>query len=131
MKMTYMPVELTNHKDVNLGYAWQKFKACLVAVKTHNMLWETGKLRDVFDWKPTHADIISIFKGKSQWHLTYSKAFPKLSGYPTMMSQLEDSDDKLSDIELWGKFFFFFFASSICNAGRGGSPRAEGTSMSS
>ncbi|KAF8225623.1 hypothetical protein L208DRAFT_1305591, partial [Tricholoma matsutake] len=51
---------------------------------------------------PTQADIISIFKGKSQWHLMYSKAFPKLSGYPTMVSWLEDSDDKLSDIALWG-----------------------------
>ncbi|KAF8226356.1 hypothetical protein L208DRAFT_1214961, partial [Tricholoma matsutake] len=51
---------------------------------------------------PTQADIISIFKGKSQWHLTYSKAFPKLSGYPRMVSWLEDSDDKLSDIVLWG-----------------------------
>ncbi|KAF8238000.1 hypothetical protein L208DRAFT_1244693 [Tricholoma matsutake] len=66
------------------------------------MLWETGKLKEVFDRKPTHADIISIFKGKLQWHLMYSKAFPKLSGYPMMVSWLEDSDDKLSDIELWG-----------------------------
>ena len=97
-----IPLELTNHSDANLGYAWQKYKACLMAVKTCNMLWDTGKLRAVFDRKPTQADIVSIFKGKTQWHLTYSKAFPKLSGYPTMVSWLEDSDDKLSDIELWG-----------------------------
>jgi len=97
-----IPVELTDHRDINLGYAWQKYKACLAATKTCNVLWESGKLRDVFDRKPTQADIISIFKGKSQWHLTYKKAFPKVSGYPTMVAWLEDSEDKLSDIELWG-----------------------------
>jgi len=97
-----IPVELADHKDINLGFAWQKYKACLAAVKTCNLLWESGKLREVFDRKPTQADIIGLFKGKSQWHLTYSKAFPKLSGYPTMVSWLEDSQDKLSDIELWG-----------------------------
>ena len=32
-----IPVELTNHVDVNLGYAWQKYKAYLAAVKTCNM----------------------------------------------------------------------------------------------
>ena len=58
-------------------------------------------MRGVFDQKPTKSDIISVFKGKSQWYLTYSKAFPRLSGYPTMVSWLENSDDKLSDIKLW------------------------------
>ena len=59
-------------------------------------------MREVFDRKPTQADIISVFKGKTQWHLTYAKTFPKLSGYPEMVSWLEDSDEKLSDLELWG-----------------------------
>ena len=97
-----IPVELTDHKDVNLGHAWQKYKACLAAIKNCDSLWESQKLRGVFDQKPTKSDIISVFKGKSQWHLTYSKAFPRLSGYPTMVSWLENSDKKLSDVELWG-----------------------------
>ena len=66
-----------------------------------NTLWEDNRLRDVFDRKPTQADVISVFKGKTQWHLTYAKAFPKLSSYPEMASWLEDSDQKLSDLELW------------------------------
>ena len=97
-----IPVELADHKEVNLCYAWQKYKAYSAAVKTCNMLWDSGKLREAFDQKPMQVDLISIFKGKSQWHLMYTKAFPKLSGPPTMVSWLEDSDDKLSDIELWG-----------------------------
>jgi len=95
-------MELTDHKDINLGYAWQKYNACTKAIATCESLWKAGKLKTVFDWKPTQADIISIFKGKSQWHLTYNKAFPKLSSHPTMVSWLEDRADKLSDVELWG-----------------------------
>lgn len=97
-----IPVELTDHNDLNLGYAWQKYKACLKAIETCNSLWQSKQLREVFDRKPTQADIISVFKGKTQWHLTYAKAFPKLAEYPVMVSWLEDSDDKLSDFELWG-----------------------------
>ena len=42
-------VELTDHKDINLGHAWQKYKACLVAIKKCDLLWESQKLRGVFD----------------------------------------------------------------------------------
>jgi hypothetical protein len=97
-----IPLELTDHRDLDLGYAWKKYKACLVAITACNVLWDGNKLREIFDRKPTQADIISVFKGKTQWHLTYAKAFPKLSGYPEMVSWLEDSDEKLSDLELWG-----------------------------
>ena len=34
--------------------------------------------------------------------MTYGKAFLKLADYPAIMSWLENSDDKLSDLELWG-----------------------------
>ena len=97
-----IPVKLTDHNDINLGYAWQKYKACLKAIETCNSLWQSKQLREVFDRKPTQADIIGVFKGKTQWHLTYAKAFPKLAKYSAMVSWLEDSDDKLSDFELWG-----------------------------
>jgi hypothetical protein len=33
-----IPVELANHTDVNLGFAWQKYKACLAAYKACNTL---------------------------------------------------------------------------------------------
>ena len=97
-----IPIELTDHTDPNLGYAWQKYHACTEAVKACNLLWDQGKLKRVFDRKPTQADIISVFKGKSQYHLRYKKAFTKVSKYPTMVAWLEDRDDKLSDVELWG-----------------------------
>jgi len=97
-----IPLELTDHKDPNLGYAWQKYKACLTAIKTCSTKWDNGTLRNTFDKKPTQADIIGVFKGKTQWHLTYSKAFPKVSNYPAMVSWLEDQSDKPSDLELWG-----------------------------
>ena len=97
-----IPVELTDHSNINLAYAWKKYKACLKATSTCNSLWGSRELRQVFGRKPTQADIISIFGGKTQWHLTYGKTFPKLADYPAMVSWLENSDDKLSDLELWG-----------------------------
>lgn len=97
-----IPAELSDHKDISLGCAWKKYNAFLVASKTCNTLWDSKQLHGVFDRKPTQADIISVFKGKSQWHMTYQKAFPKVSGYPAMVSWLEEDDDKLSDVELWG-----------------------------
>jgi len=98
----HIPVELADHKDINLGFAWQKYKACQAAIKACNTLWNAGQLGGVFDRKPTQSDIISIFKGKTQWHLTYMKVFPKVSNYSAMVSWLEDQDDKLSDVEIWG-----------------------------
>jgi len=99
-----IPLELTDHTDKNLGFAWQKYKACEAAIKTCDSLWQSGKLKEVFDKKPSQSDIVSIFKGKSQYHLTYKKAFPKVSQYTEMVSWLEDASDKLSDLELWGVF---------------------------
>ena len=74
----------------------------MTAIKTCSTKWDNGTLKKTFDKKPTQADIIGVFKGKTQWHLTYSKAFPKVSNYPAMVSWLEDQSDKPSDLELWG-----------------------------
>src|SRR5882762_3672559 len=90
-----IPLELTDHTDKNLGFAWQKYKACEAAIKTCDSLWQSGKLKEVFDKKPSQSDIVSIFKGKSQYHLTYKKAFLKISQYTEMVSWLEDASDKL------------------------------------
>jgi len=43
-----IPVELTDHRDINLGYAWQKYKACLAATKTCNVLWGEWKVERCF-----------------------------------------------------------------------------------
>jgi hypothetical protein len=128
-----IPLELTDHKDPNLGYAWQKYKACLAAVKTCNTLWDSGKLKGVFDKKPTQADIVGVFKGKTQWHLTYSKAFPRVSNFPQMVSWLEDQSDKLSDLELWGVaksgYTFSDLMEWLKNGGEGiGGPESDGES---
>jgi phage terminase large subunit-like protein len=91
-------------------------------------------LKGVFDRKPTQADIISIFKEKSQWHLTYSKIFPKVHAYPLMMSWLEeDQSDKVSDVKLWGvlkpDYTFSDLAEWLANRGEG--LNTTGTEMDS
>ena len=96
IKALHIPVELADHKDINLGFAWQNYKAYQAAIKACNTLWNAGQLGGVFDKKPTQSHIISIFKGKTQWQLTCMKVFPKVSNYSAMVSWLEDQDDKLS-----------------------------------
>ena len=44
-----IPVELTDHRDIDLAYAWKKYKACLKAISTCNLLWGSEELRHVFD----------------------------------------------------------------------------------
>jgi hypothetical protein len=46
--------------------------------------------------------LLEFFKGKTQWHASYAKAFPKLANYPKMVAWLEDHKEKKSDKDLWG-----------------------------
>src|SRR5882762_6738095 len=47
-----IPLELTDHTDKNLVFAWQVYKACEAAIKTCDSLWQSGKLKEVFDKTP-------------------------------------------------------------------------------
>jgi len=55
--------------------------------------------------------------------LTYSKAFPKVSNYPAMVSWLEDQSDKPSDLELWevvkAAYTFSDLMQWLSNGGKG------------
>ena len=44
-----IPVELTDHSNIKLAYAWKKYKACLKATSICNSLWGSKELRQVFD----------------------------------------------------------------------------------
>ena len=33
-----IPHELTDHRDIDLGYTWKKYKACLMAIAACNVL---------------------------------------------------------------------------------------------
>jgi hypothetical protein len=97
-----VPPELANHTDKGLADAWKKYKVYIEAVKKMDELWDAGMLKNVFDKKPVQSDIKNLFKGKTQWHETYQKTFPKLVDYPEMVAWLENQDDKQTDVDLWG-----------------------------
>lgn len=97
-----IPSELVNHLDNGLSDAWKKYKAYLDAAKKLDELWEAGQLRNVFDKKPVQTDLRSLFKGKTQWHETYQRTFPRLHDYPQMIAWLENQEDRPHDIDLWG-----------------------------
>jgi len=60
----HIPVELADHKDINLGFAWQKYKACQAAIKACNTLWNAGQLGGVLT-ESLLSQILSIFsRGK-------------------------------------------------------------------
>jgi len=117
-----VPSELVNHQDKGLKDAWAKYKAYLNAVTKLDDLWNAGQLRNVFDKKPILTDIKNLFKGKTQWHITYHKVFPKLNNYPEMVSWLEDQEDKQSDLDLWGiqkpSYSFSDLQTWLANGGR-------------
>jgi len=43
-----------------------------------------------------------MFTSRSNWHEYYVAAFQDLSDYPDMLLWLEQSDDALSNAEVWG-----------------------------
>jgi hypothetical protein len=102
VRILQVPTELANHTDKGLADAWMKYKAYLDATKKLDDLWGAGKLVNVFDRKPTQTDLKNLFKGKTQWHDTFQKTFPKLGDYPEMIAWLEDDEDKQQDVDLWG-----------------------------
>ncbi len=118
-----IPPQLANHTDKGLQDAWKKYKAYLDATKKLDELWDAGQLRNLFDRKPVQTDLKNLFKGKTQWHETYHKTFPRLDEYPEMVAWLENQEDKQPAIDLWGvkksNYTFADLKSWLANSGKG------------
>ena len=52
--------------------------------------------------KPSATDLIEAFVSKLMWFSHYKPAFSKVTGYSEMVKWLEDSDDKGTNLEVWG-----------------------------
>jgi hypothetical protein len=97
MTLLGISAHLSICKDRNNCHAYEKYKACLKASHTLSNMegsWP-GK-------KPTAVDLIEVFVSKSMWFSHYKPAFSKVAGYPEMVKWLENSDDKGTDLEVWG-----------------------------
>ena len=62
-------------------------------------------VRDNAFWtikKPARVDLIELFVSKSYFHSHYKIFFPKVTDYPDMVAWLEQQEDQLSDVDVWG-----------------------------
>jgi hypothetical protein len=65
--------------------------------------------------KPCATDLIEVFISKSMWFSHYKPAFSKVANFPEMVKWLEDSDDKGTDLEVWGVEKGTYSVMDLCN----------------
>jgi hypothetical protein len=96
MTLLGIPAHLSVRNDRNIRLAYKKYKAYLSASQTLSQMdsWP-GK-------KPCTTDLIEVFVLKSMWFSHYKPAFSKVADYSEMVKWLEKSDDKGTDLEVWG-----------------------------
>jgi hypothetical protein len=99
MTLLGIPLHLSNRSDRNLCVIYETYKAHLQASQTLRRMVSEGT------WpgkKPSATDLIELFTSKSMWFSHYKPALSKVSDYPEMVKWLENSDEKGSDLEVWG-----------------------------
>jgi UDP-glucose 4-epimerase len=72
----------------------------LTAVKTLDEKWKDGVLP--YKRKPLHEHIIKTMQSKTFWYDYIYKYFRKIGAHPDMVVWLENSDDALLNLEVWG-----------------------------
>ena len=96
MTLLGISAHLSAHNDRNIHFAYEKYKGYLQASQTLSKMdsWP-GK-------KPCATDLIEVFVSKSMWFSHHKPAFSKVADYSEMVKWLEDSDDKGTDLDVWG-----------------------------
>jgi hypothetical protein len=94
-----LPTHLCDRSDYGLQISYQKYRAHHEASQTYNKMvadgsWTGNKLSAV--------DFIELFVSKSFWHSHLKRYFSKMSNHPVMLEWLENGDDRLSDLDVWG-----------------------------
>ena len=93
--------DYSKQDTTNIYLAYQKYLGYLAAKKRYDTLVSTGS------WKLQKLNkdtLVRIFASKSMFYSIYDKAFAKISDYPTMLTWLENGDNKPGDMEAWGKY---------------------------
>jgi hypothetical protein len=87
-------------QDMGLQMHYKRYKACLQALSTAESISSAG------DWairKPSDTEIIELFIGKTMWHSHLKKLFSRVPKYPEMAQWLDEDEDALPDMEVWGE----------------------------
>ena len=99
LALLWIPTHLCDRSDHSLHISYQKYKAHLKATQAYERMvadgsWTGNKLHAV--------EFIELFVSKSFWHSHVRKYFSKISNHPVMVEWLENGEDRLSDLDLWG-----------------------------
>jgi hypothetical protein len=92
-------MHLTNRSIPGIRAAYQKWKGYHEAHARLDRMISDGS------WQgrhPTLGEIAECFVAHSTWHENYKKSFKSICDYPDMVNWLEQTDDALTDMELWG-----------------------------
>jgi len=100
MKHLNIPAFLADRSERSLRFAYQKYKAFLIAVKTLDEKWKAGELP--YDRKPLNEHIIETMQSKTYWYDYTRKYFSKVGAYPEMVAWLENDKGVPTDLEVWG-----------------------------
>jgi hypothetical protein len=124
--LLHIPTHLTGTGEVSLQIAYQKYKAFLTAIQTYNEMTTAGT------WtvkRPTRTDIIALFVSKSFFHSHYKRYFSKVVEYEEMVAWLDQREDRLSDVDVWGvEKAVYTFTDLAVWLENGGSLEVEGNS---
>jgi len=100
MKHLNIPAFLADCSEQSLRFAYQKYKAFLIAVKILDEKWKAGELP--YNCKPLNEHIIETMQSKTYWYDYTRKYFSKVGAYPEMVAWLENDEGVPMDLEIWG-----------------------------
>ena len=82
-----------------IRFYYKRYLAVLATTLKFNELQKAGKWDAPFI--PTIIDFAQIVTSKTMWYSNY-RNFEKVSRYPQMKNWLNETEDAVSDVELWG-----------------------------
>ena len=90
---------MTEDTSGGIRFYYKRYLAVLAATLKFNELQKAGKWDAPFI--PTILDFAQIVTSKTMWYSNY-RNFEKVSRYPQMIDWLNETEDAVSDVELWG-----------------------------
>lgn len=94
-----IPVHLTNRSTPGIRAAYEKYKGYQEALARLDQMIADGTWQGR---RPRLSDIADCFVAHSTWHENYKKSFKSICDYPDMVNWLDQTEDALTDKELWG-----------------------------
>ncbi|KAK2459267.1 hypothetical protein APHAL10511_008716 [Amanita phalloides] len=93
-------LRVSDRVEGGLQLYYKKYQTCIQALSTAESMTSAG------EWairRPSDTEIVELFIGKTMWHSHLKKIFPKVPKYPEMQKWLNEEEDALPTIDIWGE----------------------------